>query len=35
MVTVSTWGRRRHLKLTQVERKKMIFSTTWVPPVDD
>jgi hypothetical protein len=35
MVMVSTWGRRRRLKLTRVERKKMIFSTAWVPLIDD
>jgi hypothetical protein len=32
MVMVSTWGRRRRVELTQVERKKMTFSTAWVPP---
>jgi hypothetical protein len=26
-------SRRRRVDLTQVERKKMIFSTVWVPPV--
>jgi hypothetical protein len=34
-VTVSTWGRWRRVKLTQVERTKMIFSTAWVLPVGD
>jgi hypothetical protein len=33
MVTVSTWSHRRRVDLTQVERKKMTFSTAWVLPV--